>query len=182
MSDQIRCFICIDLPRNIIKEAEIIQEVIKKKNLIVGSFVDGENLHLTLKFLGEIELKKLEEVKERLKTIKFKKFISYLGELGVFSQEIIRIVWIHVLGKQILDLQLEIDKKLEGLFEREERFMSHLTIARVKKVKDKKIFLEELKKVNVRNLSFPVNEFYLMKSELKPGGSVYTIIEEIKLN
>jgi len=179
--NKIRCFIAIDLPREVIKEIERVQQELKKKNMFVGKLTEGENLHLTLKFLGEIDLKKIEEVKKKLQEIKCSKFMAYLGEIGVFSQNFIRIIWIHVLGKQILELQKEIDKKMSEIgFRIEERFMSHLTIARVKKVSDKRIFLDELKKINVQNLGFLVDKFYLIKSELKSEGSVYDVIEEFK--
>jgi 2'-5' RNA ligase len=59
--------------------------------------------------------------------------------------------------------------------------MSHLTIVRVKKVKDKKIFLEELKKIKVQNLGFSVDRFYLLKSVLKPEGPEYSVIEKYDL-
>jgi 2'-5' RNA ligase len=175
--NKLRCFIAIDFPREIIKEVERVQNEIKKKNIFAGKFTEGENLHLTLKFLGEIDFERIEEVKKKLAEIKFGKFMAYLGELGVFNSDFIRIIWIHILGKQIIDLQNEIDKKMaECEFKREERFMSHLTIARVKNIKDKKIFLEKLKKVRVQNLGFLVDKLYLIKSELKEEGPVYSVL------
>lgn len=176
-----RVFICIDLPREIIKEVERIQNELRKKNLFHGKFTEGENLHLTLKFLGEISDEKIDEVKKKLSEIKFEKFMAYLDELGVFSSDYIRIVWAHILGKKVEDLQKVIDEKLLGLFEKEDRFMSHLTIARVKNVKDKKLLLQALKEIKVKNIGFEVKEFYLMKSELKPEGPEYSVLDEFKL-
>jgi len=59
--------------------------------------------------------------------------------------------------------------------------MSHLTIARVKKVKDKKLFLDELKKIKVQNLKFNVDKFYLISSNLRPEGPKYSILGEYGL-
>ena len=59
--------------------------------------------------------------------------------------------------------------------------MSHLTIARVKNIKDKKEFLKELKKMEIKQIKFQVNEFYLMKSELTSKGPVYSVIKKYKL-
>ena len=57
--------------------------------------------------------------------------------------------------------------------------MSHLTIARVKKIKNRKSFLEGLKKIKIPpRLNFSVKSFKLKKSELKPEGPVYETIEE----
>jgi len=175
---QHRCFVAIDFPKEIREEIIRVQSELKKKNLFHGKLVEEENLHLTLKFLGEISAEKVEEVKKKLKDVKFSEFKAYLGELGVFSPSYIKIVWVHIIEKQILELQKKIDEKLSELFPKEERFMSHLTIARVKDVKDKKIFLEELGKIKVQNLSFSVSGFYLLKSELTEQGPIYSILEE----
>jgi len=182
MEEKIRCFIALDFSREIVKEIERVQEEIKKKNLMIGKFTESENLHLTLKFLGEIEKERIEEIKKKLKEVKFSKFLAYIGDLGVFSSSFIKIVWVQILGKQVLDLQGEIDKKLESLFEKENRFMSHLTIARVKRVKDKKIFLEALKEIKVQNLGCEIKQFYLIKSELKEFGPEYSVIEKYDLD
>jgi RNA 2',3'-cyclic 3'-phosphodiesterase len=191
-NDKTRVFIAIDISREVIKEIERVQNEIKKKNMFIGKFVEGENLHLTLKFLGEISLEDIEKVKLKLKKIKFPKFQAYLEELGVFSSDYIRIIWVHILNKKIEELQGKIDEVLkedfkrglpvEGKLQQNHRFMSHLTIARVKSVKDRKLFLEELKKIKVQSLEFAVDKFYLMKSELKPEGPVYTILENFELN
>ena len=57
-----RCFIALDLPREAIKRIEEIQELIKKKNLFAGKFTESDNLHLTLKFLGEISEEQIREI------------------------------------------------------------------------------------------------------------------------
>jgi RNA 2',3'-cyclic 3'-phosphodiesterase len=182
MEDNItRTFIAIDLPREIINEVERVQGELQKKNIFHGKLTEPENLHLTLKFLGEISEEQIGKVKEKLKEVRFSKFEAYLGELGVFNPSYIKLVWIHIIEKKILELQKEIDEKLKDLFSKEQRFISHLTIARVKNVKDKKLFLQEIEKIKVQNLKFSVREFYLMKSELKESGPEYSILETYSL-
>ena len=154
-----RCFIAIDFPRNVMNSIAGVQKELQNKKVFHGKITELENLHLTLKFLGEIPEERVEEVKKILKTIKFSKFNSSLGELGIFNPRFIRLVWIHILGGKILELQKQIDEKLKDLFPVEERFMSHLTIARVKNIKDKKLFLEELKKIRVPKMEFPIERF-----------------------
>jgi 2'-5' RNA ligase len=58
----------------------------KKKNFFYGKFTEPENLHLTLKFLGEIQESKVHEIQKKLKEIKFKIFDASLGEIGFFSK------------------------------------------------------------------------------------------------
>jgi len=87
-------------------------------------------------------------------------------------------VWIKIDGEQIWDLQKKIDDSLFPIFEKEDRFMSHTTIARLKYVKDKENFNEKMKKMRVKEVKFQIGSFKLMKSELKMMGPVYTLIEE----
>lgn len=181
MENLTRCFIAIDFNKKVEDDVENIQKILLNKKIFHGKLTEKNNLHLTLKFLGEIDETKLEEVKKRLREIKFNKFKAYLGEIGFFSPSRVKIVWIHILSKQILELQKLIDEKLNNLFKKEERFMSHLTIARVKNIKDKKLFINEIKKIKTSNLEFDVNSFFLVKSELSEKGPIYTDIEKFPL-
>lgn len=176
-----RCFIALDMPREVVNEVERIQKEIIKKKVFHGKIIEGENLHLTLKFLGEINTDIIKKVEDKLETIDSGKFSAKLGVLGVFSKNYIKIVWIKIIGKEIYELQKKIDDSLESFFRKEERFMSHLTIARPQQTKNKQLFLDELKKISVKQIEFEIDRFYLIKSELKPDGPVYTIIREFKL-
>ena len=168
-----RCFISINILKEVTCEIEKIQQ---RLPAFQGKKTELENLHLTLKFLGEISEDKIEEAKKKLREIKFEKFESGINEIGVFSEKFIRIIWLHLSGCN--ELQKIIDDKLKNLFEPEKRFMSHLTIARVKSIKDKRKFLDDLKKVEISKIKFNVDKFQLMKSELSSKGPRYDIIEE----
>lgn len=174
----IRCFIALELPREAINKIEEMQNLIKKKKFFFGKFTESENLHLTLKFLGEIEEEKVEEIKKKLSKIKFKEFEASLGELGVFINRYNSILWIKLNGQGIWDLQKQIDKNLEGLFEKENRFMGHITIARMKKILNKKEFLKYVKNIKFEKIKFHIGNFFLKASELKPNGPVYTIAKD----
>ena len=78
-------------------------------------------------------------------------------------------------------LQRQIDEKLKDLFKPEKRFMSHLTIARIKEIKNKKRFLKELPNIKIPKIKFQIDNFYLMKSMLTSAGPKYEIISEYKL-
>ena len=172
-----RIFVSINLPEEVKKEIKEIQDKLPD---FFGKKTETENLHLTLKFLGEIDEDKIEKVKNRLKEIRFNSFETEIKELGIFSEKFVRIVWLHV--KNCEELQRKIDFALKDLFESEKRFMSHLTIARVKKIKDKREFLRKLKEIKIPEIKFKVDRFYLMKSELNSKGPVYNILEEFDLN
>ncbi len=171
-----RVFISIELPEGIIREIKKIQEKLPEFS---GKKTELENLHLTLKFLGEISKEKVEEIRKRLGKINLNKINCEIDNLGFFSPSFIRIIWVHL--KWAEELQKAVDKSLSGLFEKEERFMGHITIARVKNIKNKKKFIEELGKINFKKMNFVVDRFYLKESVLKPEGPEYKIIEEFIL-
>jgi 2'-5' RNA ligase len=179
MEQNIRTFIAIELPEEIKKE---IQKISKNfEGEFIGKFTDPEKLHLTLKFLGEISEEQVEEVKKRFENFKFKKFEAVLDSVGVFSPKFVKILWAHISGEEMIELQKEIDDKLKDLFPMEERFMSHVTIARVKQLKDKIGFLKKLKKIKFEKKRFPVDRFFIKKSTLSEKGPVYEDLMEIQL-
>ncbi|MFA5259478.1 MAG: RNA 2',3'-cyclic phosphodiesterase [Candidatus Pacearchaeota archaeon] len=174
----LRCFIAIDLSRECRQEIKKIQDLLKKNNLFLGRFTEPENLHLTLKFLGGISEEQILEVKKRLNEIKMPELHCEIGEIGVFSKSLAKIIWVRLNGKGIFELQKQIDQKLLGLFEKEKRFMSHITIARVKNVPDKPSFFEYFRSIRPKPIKFSVKSFVLKKSELFLEGPTYTDLEE----
>lgn len=171
-----RVFISINLPKEVQEEIGKIQDKLPEFS---GKKTELENLHLTLKFLGEVNEERIEEIREGLRGIKFEIYRTELKHLGFFDNQKYGVVWIYLSNCE--ELQKIIDDKLKNLFEPEKRFMSHLTIARVKNIKDKKRFLEELNKLEISKIDFEVNGFYLMKSELSPEGPKYEVVEKYGL-
>ena len=172
-----RTFISIDLSIEVKNEIRKIQNSLPD---FIGKKTEFENLHLTLKFLGEIDERKVDEVRKRLFSIKINDFDTEIDSIGIFSENFIRIVWLHIKGAE--QLQKAIDDVLGDIFQPEARFMSHITIARVKNIKDKKEFLKELKKIKIPEIRFNVSSFNLKKSELSQKGPIYDIIEEFRLS
>lgn len=181
--ESIRAFISIDVPEKIKKEIIKIQRQLPTFN---GKFTEPENFHLTLKFLGEVDSEILIEIKRRLKEIDFKSFEAKIDSIGVFDNRKNKrfpkkiIVWLHLTRCE--KLQRIIDEKLSGIFKKEKRFMSHLTIARARDLKNKNRFLGELKKIKLSHLKFNVKSFELKKSKLFPHGPVYETLGRYSLN
>jgi len=168
-----RTFIAIEIPEKIKKK---IIEIQNNLPAFYGKKIELENLHLTLKFLGEVDEKILSEIKKRLKKIKLKSFETEIKDLGMFSE---RIVWLSM--KNCNELQKEIDEKLSDLFEMEKRFMGHLTIARIKNLESRKQFLEKIRKIKIPEMKFIVKAFNMKKSKLGRPGPVYEDIEVFNL-
>ena len=173
-----RAFICVDFPSEIIKETAQIQSLIEKQNF-TGRLTELENIHLTLKFLGEIDDKTLSQVKGKLSTIKFHKLNMQVESCGVFTfKRKPRIAWIKFSGVE--RLQKQIDETLKDLFPKEERFMSHVTIARIKYAKNKSGFSKYVSNIKPKKIKFNSDNFKLKSSDLQPQGPVYITLETYK--
>jgi len=140
-----RLFIAIEIPEDIKDYIAKIQESIDNTTNKIR-FVNKNQIHLTLKFLGEVQPNNLENVKTSLKKIIFNPFSAHLDKIGVFPNEnYIRVVWIGLNPEEpILELQNNIDKNLMELFKKEKDFKPHLTLARVKYIENKENFFIRL--------------------------------------
>jgi len=174
-----RVFIAIELPKEIRDYLYDLQRKISGNEAKIN-WVNKKNLHLTLKFVGEISEKLLNKIKEILRTIKIKPFKVKLSEMGFFPDEKnIKLIWVGIKpGEKVIELQREIDESLLELFSRDQRFLSHLTLGRVRFVKKKDEFIKKLNMISVEEMSFEISEFKLIKSKLTKDGPIYEIIEK----
>lgn len=172
-----RLFIAIDIPSEIKGKISSFAKEIQKKEIITANFVSAKNMHLTLKFLGEV--KDADRIKEACEEIKANKFkISFKG-VGAFpSQDYARVLWIGVEkgAEKLRDLNKQLEKKL-GKDEKE--FSTHLTIARVKALKNKQALKNFF--IDKEFGEFEAEEFKLIKSVLIPSGPVYEDIARFRL-
>ena len=136
-----------------------------------------KDFHLTLKFLGEVDDNKTDEIKQKLSEIKFEPFESDVTNIGFFSEQFLRVVWIKADSKELLDLQKQIDEKL-GEFRRGNLdFQPHITLARVKWCRDKKGFVEKIRQIRTELKKVKISCFELVNSVLTPEGPVYEVLE-----
>ena len=75
-----RVFIAINLPEDIKAKVFHEFEIVQNSGLVTGNFVEKENLHLSLKFLGEVSEEEIEKIKKKLSEIKFKKLDVEIGK------------------------------------------------------------------------------------------------------
>jgi len=171
-----RLFIAIDF-NELNEDFKALQNNIDKD---LAKLKEVSTFHLTLKFLGEVPEEKVGVLKERLNEVKFKSFSLSLDKIGVFpSESYIKVIWVGITPQdQVIELQKKIEDSLKDFnFKKDFEFHPHITLARVKFVKDKENFLKNLKDIKVEEKTIEVKDFRLVKSTLTSEGPVYEDLE-----
>lgn len=179
-----RVFIAIDIIEDIKKQLGTIEEKLKPLAM-KAKWVNPDNLHLTLKFLGELEENKLLVIKDKLTKIieKFPTINLVLENFGFFpNQHKPRVFYISC--KEDSNLkglvnQIEAELIEEG-FTKEDKFKEHITLARFKDKNDLADLLQELEKIKLTG-SFIVNDITVFKSTLSSLGPIYQALFRIPL-
>ena len=189
----LRVFIATEFPSNTL---EAIEKQTAKLRLTLGNeiirWVPTQNMHLTLKFIGDIAVSHIDFLKQLLtrEAESHKQFDLQLGGLGSFpTSRRPRILWIGIHAPaELASLQKSIETGASRLgYQQEERaFSPHLTIGRAKQ----NIGLTELQKIRTAMDSTQLGNIgtarmdtvHLFKSDLQPGGSVYTKLFSVQLS
>lgn len=188
MSETIRSFIAFELPENIITSIRNVQERIKAYGFDMR-WVRPENIHLTLKFLGNINRSDILKIGELLnESAEGYAAMSLAAKgIGVFPGiKRPRVLWVGLKGHMdsLIGLQKTIDEKLGaiGLARENRPFKGHLTLARVRGGINPNRLSDAMKEVGgFESEPFVADKIVLFKSELKPGGPVYTKLISISL-
>lgn len=186
--EKIRTFIAVNLNPEIKEYLTSLQNILNVPETKI-KWVEKNNLHLTMKFLGYISLEQTELIKSILKEItsQYSPFIIKLSsDMGIFpTYGMPRIIWVGIKEgiSELKELYNFIENDLsDKSFPRENKdFSSHITIGRVKFIRDKTNFIQILKRINVNILSQRVNSVDLMESKLTPNGPIYNITAKFPL-
>lgn len=184
--EQIRSFIAIELPEELKLELANLQVKLRTDKPRV-KWVDHNGMHLTLKFLGNIPVNKIDDITRVMteSAANISPFKLTVGNLGVFPNlKRVQVVWVGLGGD--LDGIRQLHKSLEdGLsklgFDAEKRaFSPHLTLARVgneASSEDREHFGGLISNTNFKtDKIINVNGIVLMKSQLTSRGAIYTKI------
>jgi len=174
-----RLFVSVILSSDIKKELFNIQNKIPS-NFAKIKWISKKNLHLTLKFIGEVNESVYEKIISRLNKIKFDSFEVELDNLSfLVRNKDIKVIWVDIFPKdKIIKIQQKIDQELLDLFKSDQTFLPHLTLGRVKFTKRKDKFLKLLKEIKIDKLKFQINTFCLVESKVTKDGSNYAILKE----
>ena len=179
----VRSFIAVELDEPLIPLVVNLQSQITEGKI---KFVEPENLHFTLKFLGDITDKKAQDVLVKMKEIcsAFKPFTITIKGVGAFpSLNYMKVIWIGVESEEFYTLSKLVDSGMGKLgFKQERTIVPHLTVGRVKAPGNKSKFRAQVEALqNTVIGDMVVTSVTLKKSELTRKGPIYTNIEEIAL-
>ncbi len=153
-------------------------------------FVEKENLHISLKFLGDLNSLEIEKINNILQDIfcEQDQFSINLSEnLGLFPGTLNpRILWIGINkgNETILELNQLINNKLksEPFYKNDKNFVPHVTLARIKYIKYTSKFYDSIKDLKINPIADIIKRIDLMESKLSIQGPTYKTISNISLN
>jgi 2'-5' RNA ligase len=181
----IRAFIAVDLPTDIHDCLDYLSGQLREQ---IGDvpirWVTPDNIHLTLKFLGDVSLNNIEVLTEmiRAETALAEPMVISVGGVGAFPKlRSPRVIWVGVeAAPEMIALQRSIDAQTARIgYARDRRpFSPHLTLGRVSRnasPKEVRKIGDVLKSLKIGYLGVArINAVHLYRSDLKPSGAVYT--------
>ncbi len=180
----VRLFVAIDL------SDEVKRSIVKFRDAVSGSGADVkpveyENLHITLRFLGEVPQQLVNEVKASLSRLSFSRFKIHVKGVGAFpSATRPRVIWVGVEeGSEELNRLHEVVEGLVGKYgvDEEERFTPHITVARVRGRLGR--LSDVLREWEGFDFGWQeVANVKLKKSTLTPKGPIYEDLLVVNLN
>ena len=149
-------------------------------------WIEPENMHLTLRFLGEIDEARYEDVVEALDGVRAPVFELTLESIGTFSQgQIPHRLWVGVRrSDELMQLQAKIERALvrAGFEPERRRYTPHVSLARLRDAPLDRLGDFMRRHEPFRMPSFPVEHFALFSSHLSKGNADYQVEERFALD
>lgn len=184
-----RCFIAIDISKRLRKEIGHLQRELCEKAGPIDrgvKWVDPKNIHLTLKFLGEVRDQQINQVCGIVGEAagSYTKFTLNVRKLGAFGS-VVRVLWVGTGENEALSaLQKDLAERLYGVgFAGDtKQFSGHLTLCRIKNSSAGRTLGKLVKDYETLDLGgLEVNSVCIYKSELTREGPEYTLISKSSL-
>ena len=179
-----RCFISVDIEDQALLDA--LEEAQRRLETAGADLkrVERENIHITVRFLGDVREGLVGELQRLVSGTVFDPFRVELRGLGVFpSLRRPRVVWVGISDgvEELTDIFRRLERELVGMgFRPESRgFSPHITLARVRSGRNRERLAEELRgRASEFFGGFEIEHIRLKKSVLTPRGPIYTTIAE----
>jgi 2'-5' RNA ligase len=179
-----RLFIAIDLPTDL---RTALAEVQRELRPLADKtkWVAAESIHITLKFLGEVPDKQIDDIHDALTGLTWKPFMITVRGVGFFpGTRSPRVFWAGMEAPTMQELTEQLDARLERLgFEKEKRkFRPHITLARARDTRMDPALVAAASKFEEHEFgSFTADRVFLFRSNLKPVGAIYEKVKEYLL-
>lgn len=185
--NKIRAFVAMEIPENI--RVKIDREITSKlrKCDVRCSWVRPENIHLTLKFLGDTPVEAVAKIARDIATAieGIAPLELRLEGVGAFGGKSPRVVWAGISGEtQALELIARVIDDvtfLHGFPREKRRFSPHLTVGRVRDPQNAGELVSRIGEIVIEPEDFTAERILFMKSELTPQGSIYSPLHEFTL-
>jgi len=184
MAESIRSFLAFDIENEAVRKRLAAAQKLLVQTGADLKLVEPQNIHMTIRFLGDITPNMAEKVFEEMQKVQFATFDAQINGLGVFPDlRYPRVVWAGITegADQLKSVfsQLEPQLRSLGCTPDSNWFSPHLTIARVKSGKNK----AQLADFVTKNASFDFGTvkaecLRLKKSSLTPRGPIYSTLKE----
>lgn len=173
-----RAFLAIEIEDYIKDNIDRTQKIIKETDSARINYVKSQNIHLTLKFFGDIDENKKDEICDVVNKIasQYNPYKLKLVNVGAFRNiNNPRVIWVGIKDKTTVDLIKELDVEFEKIgFEKERNYTPHITIGRVKNINDKQSLKDTLKSLQKEYYGkMKVSKIQLKSSTLTPSGPIY---------
>lgn len=181
-----RAFVAIDVPDRVLDSLVAYQTELSATGSDL-KLVERQNLHITIKFLGEVSEPQAREAGSRLAHLALDGATVGLGGVGAFpSAARPKVVWAGVVPENegaVVAIAKEVIRALEGIGERDERaFQAHITLARVRSYLNSRELGELLGRSSERQFgTFALTELKLKSSVLTRSGPIYRDLGAFKL-
>jgi RNA 2',3'-cyclic 3'-phosphodiesterase len=178
-----RLFVAIDIPTGIKERVEEVQQLFKEQDIFHGRLLRIDHIHITLRFIGDVDRKAEESIEHRLHHVPFHPFSVALGPLGYFGPHGNMItIWLRAKGQELETLASDINKVVHPFVGAAEKpFVGHVSIARVQLDGiDLKRIHHFLQMRQIEPMNFMVTEFVLNQSFITKSGTVHSPLERYK--
>lgn len=188
MTQPIRCFIAIEIPETIQNQLARIQGTLRDQ-IKKASWVRPGNIHLTLKFLGDVHPDDLDSIGQAIEGVAslHRSFSMRIGGLGAFPNFAHpRVMWVGITGgdNRISALAQDINVALShcGFSLESKKFNPHITIARLKERVDLRPYTNRYRQYDrIAGAEISVNTISLIESQLHPTGAIYSTLQPYSL-
>jgi RNA 2',3'-cyclic 3'-phosphodiesterase len=175
----IRIFIGLDLPEDIKRSLGLLKSSVRG-----AKWVPLENLHLTIRFIGEVPENILQNIKEELREISFYNFKVKLKGVGLFSAKSNpKVIWVGLDPlEEIMELREKIDEALTkvNIPLEKKKYIPHVTLARLKGARFSEVAEYLQQGIGFFTREFEFGEMVLFSSKQKEEGSIYSVEEIFK--